>query len=326
MSEDGVIMVATIAFGMGIDKPDIRYVCHLNLPSSMEAYYQEIGRAGRDGAAAETLMLYGLDDIRMRRMFIDQDGEDETHKLREHKRLDSLLAYCEAAGCRRRSLLAYFDEETEPCGNCDTCEDPPKLIDGTREAQMVLSAVYRTGQFFGAAHIIDILMGSQNQKLKDRGHDALPTFGVGADRPRVFWQIFIRQMVASGHLALNIQKYGCLEITSSGRDILRGDTPYRYRSIKQPGKAKNEDRAARKPAARPLPSNIDEALYTRLKKLRLDLARERDVPAYIIFSDATLAEMAAAKPKTLEQMNAINGIGPKKLRDLGETFLSAIND
>ncbi len=325
MSEKAVVMVATIAFGMGIDKPDIRYVCHLNLPASVEAYYQEIGRAGRDGQPAETLMLYGLDDIRMRRMFIDQDGEDDAHKLREHKRLDSLLAYCEAAQCRRKTLLAYFDEDVEACGNCDTCLQPPLCIDGTRHAQMVLSAVYRTGQVFGAAHIIDVIRGAENQKIQDRRHDRLPTFGVGKDQSKPYWTAFIRQMVAGGVLSINIQKYGCLEITDLGRDILRGDRQFEFRAISEtPKTSRKKTQKAALPAD--ALSAEDDRLLTRLKALRLELARARNVPAYVVFPDATLIEMAAQKPHDLETMAEISGVGPKKLADFGPQFLAAVND
>ncbi|MDA4848398.1 DNA helicase RecQ [Hoeflea sp. E7-10] len=322
MSEDAVIMVATIAFGMGIDKPDIRFVCHLNLPGSVEAYYQEIGRAGRDGAPAETLMLYGLDDIRMRRMFIDQDGEDDAHRLREHKRLDSLLAYCEAATCRRKVLLAYFDEEIEPCGNCDTCLDPPKRIDGTRHAQMLLSAVYRTGQVFGAAHVIDVVRGAETQKIMERGHDRLPTFGVGAEQSKPYWQAFVRQLVAGGALRINIQKYGCLEITEEGAQILRGERGFEYHDA--PIVSKRE-RKKKKTAAAASLSTADDELLTKLKALRLELAREKNVPAYVVFPDATLIEMAAARPADQEALAEISGVGPKKLAEYGEVFLEAIN-
>lgn len=327
MSESAVIMVATIAFGMGIDKPDIRFVCHLNLPSSVEAYYQEIGRAGRDGAPAETLMLYGLDDIRMRRMFIDQDGEDDAHKLREHKRLDSLLAYCEAAQCRRKTLLAYFDEEIESCGNCDTCINPPVRVDGSKEAQMILSAIHRTGQFFGAAHIIDVVRGAQNQKILERSHDKLPTFGVGKDHSKQYWQAFIRQMVAGGSLTINIQKYGCLEMTAQGREILRGERGFEFREI--PPDAKGERKRSSKGSKAPRPvielTSEGDQLLAKLKALRLDLARARNVPAFVVFSDNTLIEMASLKPRDASALAEVNGVGPKKLQEFGETFLSVIN-
>ncbi|MEX3007280.1 DNA helicase RecQ [Hoeflea sp. TYP-13] len=321
MSESAVVMVATIAFGMGIDKPDIRFVCHLNLPGSVEAYYQEIGRAGRDGAPAETLMLYGLDDIRMRRMFIDQDGEDDAHKLREHKRLDSLLAYCEAATCRRKVLLAYFDEETGPCGNCDNCLNPPKRIDGTRHAQMILSAVYRTGQVFGAAHVIDVVRGAETAKIFERGHDQLPTFGVGKDFSKQYWQAFVRQMVAGGILSINIQKYGCLEITEEGGEILRGKRDFEFREIRETAKAGRKKKRAG-PASDL--SAADDELLTKLKALRLDLAREKNVPAYVVFPDATLIEMAQVRPVDLDALADINGVGPKKLSEYGAVFLGVI--
>ena len=324
MSENAVVMVATIAFGMGIDKPDIRFVCHLNLPGSVEAYYQEIGRAGRDSAPAETMMLYGLDDIRMRRMFIDSDGDDQAHKLREHKRLDSLLAYCEAATCRRKVLLAHFDEDIEPCGNCDNCLNPPRRIDGTRHAQMILSAVYRTGQVFGAAHVIDVVRGAQTQKLLERGHDRLPTFGVGAEQSKQYWQGFIRQMVAGGVLSINIQKYGCLEITAEGREILRGNRDFEFREIPETAGRERRKKAGAAKGSVELSSDEDR-LLTQLKALRLELAKTRNVPAYVVFPDATLIEMAQERPADMDAMAQINGVGPKKLTDYGETFLAAIS-
>ena len=324
MSESGVVMVATIAFGMGIDKPDIRFVSHLNLPGSVEAYYQEIGRAGRDGLPAETLMLFGLDDIRMRRMFIDQDGGDDQHRLREHKRLDSLLAYCEAAQCRRKTLLAYFDEEIEPCGNCDTCLNPPVRIDGTRHAQMVLSAVYRTGQYFGAAHVIDVVRGAESQKIFKCGHERLPTFGVGKDHSKQYWTAFIRQMVAGGVLSINIQKYGCLEMTDLGHTILRGKESFEFRDI--PATAKPQRRKSTKATASATELSVaDEQLLSQLKSLRLELARVRNVPAYVVFPDATLIEMAAERPRNLKALADINGVGPKKLQDFGADFLAIVN-
>lgn len=319
MSEAGVVMVATIAFGMGIDKPDIRFVCHMNLPSSMEAYYQEIGRAGRDGAPADTMMLYGLADMNMRRQFIEQDGEDQDHKLREHKRLDSLLAYCEASQCRRVTLLAYFDETIEPCGNCDNCLNPPEVVDGTTQALALFEAIERTGQFFGAVHIIDVLRGAETAKIKERGHDNLPCHGVGKDKSKVYWQAFVRQALAAGALSINIQKYGCLEITPKGQAIVAGDEPFMYREIREREKTKRS-RSSRKAHAAIAPENED--FLAHLKALRLSLSRERGVPAYVIFGDASLIEMATKRPTTLEQMSEINGVGPRKLEVFGETFLS----
>jgi ATP-dependent DNA helicase RecQ len=321
MSESAVTMVATIAFGMGIDKPDIRHVCHLNLPASMEAYYQEVGRAGRDQLPAETLLLFGLDDMRMRRQFIEQDGEDEAHKLREHKRLDALLAYCEAAGCRRTALLAYFDETMRTCGNCDNCLDPPKLVDGTAQARMLLAVIRDTGQMFGGAHIIDVLRGAGTQKIAARGHDRLESYGAGAGHTKDYWQAFIRQAVAGNYLTINIQKYGALQIAPRGRAVAAGEEDFALRQI-DTGKPARKTKARK--AEKPPVAEGDRDLLAALKTLRLDLARARKVPAFVVFSDATLIEMAAERPATLDQMAAINGVGPRKLQDFGETFLAAI--
>jgi len=319
MTEPGVVIVATIAFGMGIDKPDIRYVLHTDLPASPEAYYQEIGRAGRDGAPAETLLLYGLDDIRMRRVFIEDEDSEPERKRREHKRLDALIAYCEAPECRRRALLRYFGEDIPACGNCDTCRDPVETLDGTTAAQMVLSAVHRTGARFGAAHIVDVLRGRVTEKTSKFGHDTLPTFGVGADRAQREWQGIIRQMVASGLLEIDIAGYGGLKPTADGAALLRGDGDFRYRP----------DRIAKAPKAKraEVPAALDEAaagLLQDLKALRLTLAQERCVPAYVIFADRSLVDMAAKRPRTAEEFADVFGVGAAKLKDLSEPFLAAI--
>ena len=324
MSENAIVMVATIAFGMGIDKPDIRFVCHLNLPGSVEAYYQEIGRAGRDGMPAETLMLFSIEDIRIRRMFVDQDGDDDAHKLREHKRLDSLLAYCEAAQCRRKVLLAYFDEDIDPCGNCDTCINPPARVDGTRHAQMVLSAIYRTGQNFGAAHIINVVCGTGNWKIRERRHDKLPTFGVGSDHDTQYWMAFIRQMVAGGVLSINIQRYGCLEMSDLGRAVLHGKETFEFRDISVAGIPQRRH-APRAGTTAPRLSAPDEQLLTRLKSLRLRLARARGVPAFAVFSDTTLIEMATRRPANFDALAHINGVGPRKVQDFGADFLTILS-
>ncbi|WP_323761400.1 DNA helicase RecQ [Maricaulis sp.] len=323
MAEEAVVMVATIAFGMGIDKPDIRYVFHLHMPGSMEAYYQEIGRAGRDGQPAETMMLFGLADARMRRQFIDQDGEDGEHKRREHKRLDSLLAYCEATRCRRVSLLAYFGESGgQACGNCDLCLDPPVLIDGSLEAQKLFSAILRTGEMFGAAHLIDVLRGADTEKIRARGHDSLPTHGVGADRPKPFWQGLIRQSVAAGLVEIDIQGFGALKLTNDGLAVLKGQQTFEIREIStKPARSRRAPKSATADAAM-----VDGDLLAALKAKRRELAAERNVPAYVVFSDATLIGMAQLRPTSLELMASVNGVGPKKLETFGQTFLDVLGD
>lgn len=321
MSEDAVVMVATIAFGMGIDKPDIRYVFHLNLPGSIEAYYQEIGRAGRDGAPAETLLLHSLSDIAMRRQFIENEG-DADHRRREHKRLDALVTYCDAPQCRRVALLAYFDEVSAPCGNCDNCQSPAALSDGTARARTLLRVVQATGQMFGAGHIIDILRGVETQKVLERRHHNLQGFGADKDLSKDQVQGFIRQAVAGGYLAINVQKYGGLEITARGAALMQGEGEFLYREdAPRPGKAKGT-----KKKAGAVVEDADSALLSRLKKLRLSLARARNVPAYVVFPDSTLIDMAAAKPATLGQMAEVSGVGPRKLAEYGPTFLRAITE
>jgi ATP-dependent DNA helicase RecQ len=322
MTEPGMVIAATIAFGMGIDKPDIRYVFHTDLPGSPEAYYQEIGRAGRDGLPAETLMLYGLDDIRMRRTFIEQEDSTQDRKRREHKRLDSLLAYCEAPECRRRMLLHYFGEEIEPCGRCDLCLNPVETVDATEDGQKALSAVYRTGQRWGAAHIANVLIGKHTDKTASSGHDRLPTFGIGADRTLQEWNAMVRQLVASGFLRIDIQGYGGLGLTEKGAALLKGEAEFRFRpdTVRKPGR---QSRAKERAEAETLAPEALELLQD-LKKLRLQLAQERSVPAYVIFSDKTLIDMAARRPADREDFAEVFGVDQAKLEQFAEVFLEAI--
>jgi len=268
-------------------------------------------------------MLFGLDDIRLRRMFIVQDGEDDAHKLREHKRLDSLMAYCEAAQCRRSALLAYFDEEIEACGNCDNCLNPPNVVDGTMQARLLMTAIMETGQFFGATHINDILRGAVNQKIKDKRHNALSSHGSGKDYSKDYWQAFIRQAVAGGYLSINVQKYGCLEITSRGQTVLRDDAAFHFREISDTKPSSKRSTSSRKNDVAAL-SDPDVATFSQLKVLRLELAKERTVPAYVIFSDATLLDMISKRPTSREEMLEVNGVGPGKFEKYGDVFLAAL--
>jgi ATP-dependent DNA helicase RecQ len=309
---------------MGIDKPDIRYVLHTDLPASPEAYYQEIGRAGRDGLPADTMLLYGLDDIRMRRLFIEQEESAPERKRREHKRLDALIAYCEAPECRRRMLLRYFGDESAPCGNCDVCLDPVETLDGIKEARLVLEVVMRTGQKFGAAHIINVLRGTKNEKTASFNHEGLRGFGAGADRPQSEWQGVIRQMVAAGLLDIDIAGYGGLRTTPVGQALMRGEGSFRYRPdrLGKERKGRREKSEAAKAA-----DNLDAAggeLLQRLKALRLTLAKARGVPAYVIFSDRTLADMAAKRPRNADEFAEVFGVGEAKRRDFGKLFLQVI--
>jgi len=318
MTEAGLVMVATIAFGMGIDKPDVAYVFHTDLPGNLEAYYQEIGRAGRDGRDAEAHMLFGLADIRMRRMFIEDEESSAEHKRRAHGRLGTLIGYCETAGCRRQILLRYFGESAEPCGNCDNCLDMTPRADGTAEAKLIFAAIRQSGERFGPTHIVDILRGQGTQKVIEKGHDRLASFGAGKARRKEEWQSLIRQLVAGGFLTLDLVGHGGLSIAEKGDLLALGDIAFQYRVEQAAPRGKGR-------AAFPQgPETADPQLLGALKSLRLRLAKERQVPAYVIFSDRTLADMAARCPRDLDAFAEVHGVGAAKLRDFGPQFLSAI--
>ncbi len=316
--EDGLIVVATIAFGMGVDKPDIRWVAHADLPKSIEAYYQEIGRAGRDGAPAETLTLFGPDDIRLRRTQIDEGLAPPERRMADHARLNALLGLAESLECRRRKLLGYFGEDPESCGGCDICDKPPEVFDATTAVRKALSAILRTGESFGAGHLIDILLGAETDKVRQRGHDGLPTFGVGKEYDRRQWQAIFRQMMGHDLIRPDPARHGALVMTDSALPILRDEQTI---SLRRDSLCV----AGTRPAVKSLVSEEDAPLLSALKAKRRALAEAAKVPAYVVFTDRTLIEMAEKRPATLDQMAAIGGVGAKKLQTYGATFLEVIN-
>ncbi len=321
MTEPNVVMVATIAFGMGIDKPDVRYVFHTNLPGSTEAYYQEIGRAGRDGKSAEAMMLYGFDDIRMRRMFIDQEDGEEDHRLREHKRLDNLISFCESSVCRRQVLLTYFGETTEPCGNCDVCLNPPDLINGTQTGQHAMSAVMLTGNRFGAVHLIDVLRGANTERIRKFNHNQISAYGAGKNISKSEWQSILRQLTAAGYLRLDIEGHGGLLMTDKGQNLVSGHETFHYREDAGPvGPIKKVSHSL----AIDL-SDREISLFNALKELRLELAKKRNVPAYAVFPDRALADMAKRCPRDKIQFAEIHGVGAAKLKKFATAFLDTIS-
>ena len=324
---EGVVMVATIAFGMGIDKPDVRFVAHLDLPKSMEGYYQETGRAGRDSEPSDAWLAYGLGDaVLLQRMIADSESPEQ-RKLVERRKLDALLGYCESTGCRRRTLLAYFGEEHPgACGNCDNCLSPSQTWDGTVAAQKALSCAYRTGQRFGAAHLIDVLRGADTAKVQQFGHAALSTYGIGQDLDARQWRSVFRQLVASGLLEADVEGYGALRLTDASRAVLRGERPVQLRTD-PPRRARRERGAAGRADGAPV--ELDPAaqpLFDALRELRTRLAREQNVPPYVIFHDRTLREIAQRSPGSPEALAGIAGIGESKLERYGEAVLAAVRD
>jgi ATP-dependent DNA helicase RecQ len=323
LQEDGVVVVATVAFGMGIDKPDVRFVLHADMPANIESYYQEIGRAGRDGLPADTLTLYSMGDIRLRRMQIDESEATDEQKRVDRQRLNALVSLCESPRCRRQTLLSYFGESTEPCGNCDFCCDGAQLIDGTIAAQKALSAMVRTGERFGTEHLANVLLGEKSEAVEKFGHDRLPTFGVGKEYDKKQWRSIFRQLHAAGVITLDITGYGTWKVTEAGRRVLKGAEKITLRTdtLKVGRKAA---RAAAKTAALSDGPPGDTELFEALRRRRSELAKAQRVAAYVVFADKTLIEMAKRKPKTVREMAGVHGVGEAKLAQYGQDFLDVI--
>ncbi|WP_167050635.1 DNA helicase RecQ [Salinibacterium sp. ZJ77] len=322
LRDDGIVMVATIAFGMGIDKPDVRFVAHLDLPKSVEGYYQETGRAGRDGLPSTAWLAYGLQDVVQQRRMIQESEGDAAFKRRASQHLDAMLALCETVECRRVQLLNYFGQESGPCGNCDTCLNPPEAWDGTVPAQKLLSTIVRLqrerNQRFGAGHLIDILLGRETDRVRSQGHDELRTFGIGTEISEQEWRGVVRQLLAQGLLAVNSDGYGTLVITEASAAVLDGSRPVKLR--REPEKVA---KTAKRKAGAELPETA-QPLFEALRAWRADVAREQGVPAYIVFGDATLRGIALTEPTSIEQLGEISGVGEKKLEAYGEAVLAVV--
>ncbi|HEX7341071.1 MAG TPA: DNA helicase RecQ [Rhodanobacteraceae bacterium] len=327
LREDGIVMCATIAFGMGIDKPDVRFVAHLDLPKSLEGYYQETGRAGRDGLPAEAWMAYGLNDLMVQQQFIANSEAGDERKRVERAKLDALVGYAETVACRRQRLLAYFGETlAEPCGNCDNCLDPPATWDATEAARKALSCVYRTGQHFGVGHLVDVLRGADNERLRARGHDQLAVYGIGKELDARQWRNVFRQLLAAGLLEPDADGYGMLHLTAVARPVLLGQTQLLLRREADPAQRKaahRNERSARASRSFDIAPH-EEALWNSLRDTRARLAREQGVPAYIIFHDATLLAMLREHPTTRAELAGVSGVGERKLERYGDAFLAVL--
>jgi len=319
---EAIIMVATIAFGMGIDKPDVRFVAHIDLPGSIEAYYQETGRAGRDGLPSDTLMLYGYEDIALRSRFIEESGAPDQRKQMERQKLDALLGLAETAGCRRQVLLSYFGDHCEPCNNCDTCAEPPKLFDGTIAAQKALSCIHRTGARFGQAYIVDVLLGVESDRVSQFGHDQISTWGIGKEHDNRTWRAILRQLIALRFIDVDLTGHGGLSIGEAGRQFLR-DKPLLKLRVPSAPRPTSRDKVSGKAVSATIPEG-DRALFQALREKRSEIARAQSLPPYVIFHDKTLIELAAARPSSRAEMAAVPGVGEAKLDRYGPAFLSVI--
>ena len=320
LREESVVIVATIAFGMGIDKPDVRFVAHLDLPKSVEAYVQETGRGGRDGLPADAWMVYGFQDIAMMRSMIQGSEAPEERKRVELHKLNSLLGLCETASCRRQSMLSYFGELLpEPCGNCDNCLEPQQTFDGAEAAQKALSAVARTGQVFGVAHAIDVLTGNMTDKIRLNRHDELPTFGVGKDMDKPSWNAVFRQLAAQDLVGVDMERYGRLFLTERSWEVLRGQRPVQLRTA-----AVREAKKEKRKTSAIFDAGIDPALFKDLRLLRLEISKEQGVPPYVVFGDRTLQEMAATHPRSELEFSQLHGVGAVKASRYGPRFLELL--
>lgn len=324
LHEEGIIIVATIAFGMGIDKPDVRFIAHLDLPKSLEAYYQETGRAGRDNQKADAWMIYSLADVIAVRVLLDNSEGDDRFKRIQHRKLEAFLAYCETAKCRRQVLLNYFGEQLpQACGNCDTCHGAVETWDGTVAAQKALSCVYRTGQRFGAEYLSNVLRGSGSERILRFRHDKIPTYGIGSDLSKKEWKSIFRQLIAAGLLFVDLESKGGFKLTAKSWPILKGEQSVRFRKDPAPLKTKKPSRITRKPEYE-FSDQTSVALWEKLRALRLTLSKEQNIPPYIVFHDRTLKELVARLPQSLEEMRGISGIGEHKLTLYGNKFLDLI--